>query len=62
MQYKWDTEQLSVVRQKPLRRINYNQVKFAIDIVKGLIRKENDPFVKTDLAKAGITLNRILLR
>jgi hypothetical protein len=72
MVYQWDCERdinrisekskLSEARGKTLRKINYNQVRFAIDIVKGLIRRENDPCVRSDLAKAGLTLNNILLK
>lgn len=62
MNYQWDGEKLSEARNKPLRRINYNQVRFAIDIVKGLIRRESDPIVRKDLAEAGMTLNKILLK
>jgi hypothetical protein len=72
MVYQWDCERdidrisekskLSEARSKSLRRINYNQVRFAIDIVKGLIRRENDPLIKSDLAKAGLTLNNLLLK
>lgn len=55
-------QSLSYARSRNRKRINYNEVKSAVDIVKGLMRKESDPFIKSDLAKAGMTLNKILLR
>jgi hypothetical protein len=55
-------QSLNDARGRKRKRINYDQVKFAMDVVKGLMSKESDPFVKKDLVKAGMTLNKILLR
>lgn len=61
--YRWQVgRRLSNVKHYQPPKINYNEVRQAIDIVKVLIRKETDPFIKSDLAVAGITLNKILLR
>lgn len=57
-----EEKSLRDARQMPKRRINYNQVKFAIDVVKELMRKENDGQIKDELCKAGLTLNKIYLR
>jgi hypothetical protein len=55
-------QSLNYARARRRNRINYDQVKIAVDIVKGLMKKESDPFIKSDLAKAGMTLNKILLK
>lgn len=61
--YSWEvTTTLSEARIKPRKPTNYNHVKFAVDIIKGLIKRENDFTIKSDLAKAGMTLNKILMR
>lgn len=41
---------------------NTEDVKAVIDQIKGMLRQEKDPTVRKYLAKAGLSLNNILIR
>lgn len=61
--HRWELPTVSEARVKRRsRRINYNKVKEILDAVKILIKKESEPEVRRELANAGISLNKILLK
>jgi hypothetical protein len=59
--YRWDTT-IGDVKTFNKRRINYNAVSGLVTEVKILMKRERDPEIKQELAKAGIALNKILMK
>jgi hypothetical protein len=59
--YKWEIT-LSEVRLKPRKKVDYAGIRWLLNGVKSMIKKESDPAVKEDLAKAGMALNKILIK
>jgi hypothetical protein len=47
---------------KKRKRINYERVRVVIAQIKDMIRGENDRNIKSVLAKAGLEMNKLLLK
>jgi hypothetical protein len=60
--YKWDIDSLKDARIMTRKKVPYNKVKSLIDEVKRLMRNELDNDVRSILASAGMSLNKILMK
>lgn len=60
--YKWEMTLSEVRTKQPGKRIDYAGVRWLLNGVKSMHRKENNPEIKKHLAIAGENLNLILLK